>query len=623
MHIFSRKVTYLGVLFLFLMLGACVWFHPAQAQTALESVGTSSGLPTDNIAIIIARIIRIFLSILGIVAVLLVIYGGWLFMTSQGNPEKNKKAIAILKNTAIGLAIILTSFAIVSFVLSRLIDAAGLGGVSSISDQYIEPLSGSLGGGILEDHYPARNATDIPRNTKVIVTFKEAIDVNSMVEGYNDDPASTSVNADNILIYRTALGDTDALASEDVTVSFDAAQEIFVFDPVDLLGSVEEDTNYTVVLGSGILKADGNKAFSGVYGDGYTWTFEVSTQVDLTPPTVTYVIPAASASDPYDRNISIEITFSEAMDPVAVTGIYDAVTEFFDNAAVYKTDDSQVPGTFEIGNNYRTITFTTPDVCGEDPCGDEIYCLPGLETITVAAHAATLGTEPPGALMTAGTYDGLTDICGNSLDGDANGTAIGSDEDTVAGVGEGGTVITNDDYTWSFRTTDNVNDTVPEIVSLDPNLGEDEASNLDPVEIVFSTLMKSTTLNTTNISLWPDPIYAGETFYEMWFSVYKTDSATASTILINHPTLVSNADGGWDYYPVVTNDVKSSYQICLYPAYGPSITEGALNGCEAGVGEDREQTGEGVYCCDGTRSEEPCQTSSAGLALPYTYIINF
>ncbi len=614
MHFFSRKVTFLGVVFLFLTLGIGVWFHPALAQTALDSVGTASGLPTDNIAIIIARIIRIVLSILGIISVILILYGGWIFMTSQGDPTKVKKAIAIIKNTVIGLIIILTSYGIASFILDRLIDAAGLGGVSSVSAQYSEPLSGSLGGGILEDHYPARNATDIPRNTKIIVTFKEAISLDSLIDGYAVDATYTDLHVENVLIYPTALGETSALLADDVVVSYDTNHEIFVFDPVDLLGSAQEDTNYTVVLGDGITKADGEDAFTGVYGDGYQWTFEVSTEVDLTPPTVTYVIPPATSTDAYDRNISIEITFSEAMDPVAATGTYDGRAIFFDNAAVYQMTEGQlqVTGTFEIGNNYRTITFTTDDVCGVDPCGDEIYCLPGLQTIQVEAHAATLGTEPPGALMTAGTYDGLTDICGNSLDGDADETTIGSDTDTVTGLDETGAIITNDDYTWDFTTTNNVNDTVPEIVSLDPGVGEDEADNLDEVDVEFSVLMKATTLHTSSVSLWPDPLY------EMWFSVYKTDSTVATTVSISHPTLVSTADGGWDYYPVVTNDVKSSYQICLYPAYGPSAIDGSLTGCEAGIGSDREEAGE-VYCCDGIRSSAPCTSSTAGSALPYTY----
>ncbi|KKU31782.1 MAG: hypothetical protein UX57_C0013G0013 [Candidatus Uhrbacteria bacterium GW2011_GWE2_46_68] len=613
MHVFSRKLTFLGVIFLFLTLGIGAWFHSALAQTALDTVGTSSGLPTENIAIIIARIIRIVLSILGIIVVVLILYGGWIFMTSQGDPTKVKKAIAIIKNTVIGLIIILTSYAITSFILDRLIDAAGLGGVSSVSDQYIEPLSGSLGGGIIEDHYPARNAMDIPRNTKIIVTFKEAMDVASFVNGYADDTTSTDLNVGNVLIYPTALGETSAFLADGVVVSYDVHHEIFVFDPVDLLGSAEEDTNYTVVLGDGIVKADGEEAFTGVYGDGYQWTFEVSTEVDLTPPTVTYVIPPITSTDAFDRNISVEITFSEAMDPVAATGTYDGMSAFFDNAAVYQMTGGQyqVTGTFEIGNNYRTITFTTDDVCGVDPCGDEIYCLPGLQTIQVEAHAATLGTEPPGALMTSGTYDGLTDICGNSLDGDDSGTTIGSDLDTVTGLDETGAIITNDDYTWDFTTTNNVNDTVPEIISLDPGVGEDEADNLDEVDVEFSVLMKATTLSTSTVSLWPDP------FYEMWFSVHKTDSTTKTTVSITHPTLVSTEDGGWDYYPVITNDVKSSYQICLYPAYGPSATEGSLVGCEAGLGGDREETGE-VYCCDGVRSSTPCAASTGGFELPYT-----
>lgn len=74
--------------------------------------------PTD-LRVIVARIIQIVFSVLGIIAVVLVLYGGFMWMTAAGNEERVSKAKKVLTGSLIGLAIMLTSFAIVSFILNR------------------------------------------------------------------------------------------------------------------------------------------------------------------------------------------------------------------------------------------------------------------------------------------------------------------------------------------------------------------------------------------------------------------------------------------------------------------------------------------------------------------------
>ena len=105
----------LGAIFLFVQ-GA----FAAQLNVGLE-YAQSTGLGSQDIRIVIANIIRIILGFLGIIFVALIIYAGWLWMSSQGNEEKVSKAKDILKNAVIGLVIILSAFAIASFILNRLI----------------------------------------------------------------------------------------------------------------------------------------------------------------------------------------------------------------------------------------------------------------------------------------------------------------------------------------------------------------------------------------------------------------------------------------------------------------------------------------------------------------------
>ena len=546
---------------------------PAQAQQAFETLGAASGLPTDNIAVIIARIIRSVIGVTGIIAVGITLYAGYLYLTANGEPAKVDKAKTIARQAIIGLVIIFSAFGITTFILNALLGATfGNGSTSSSAAAYTEPLSGSLGAGSIEDHYPERNDTDIARNTKIFITFKQAVSLASVIDGYEDDSSATGLNAENILIYPTDEGSTGALTADDVVVSYNEDQTIFVFDPVEYLGSANEDMNYTVVLTPNMETADGSDLFSGAYSQGYEWTFEVSTEVDLTPPTVTSVIPRQDSEEA--RNISVEITFSEAMNPVATTGTYNPEDDdYFDNIQVDGDSSGQVTGEYTISNGYKTITFTTYDACAEDPCGDTIYCLPGNEQIDAQIHAATVdSSDPPQAVVSGTSYDGVVDAADNSLDGDEDGEA-------------------GDDYTWNFSTTDEIEDTVPHIVSMDPGIEEEDISQSGNIDIVFNTLLRGASLNTTSVQCWPDPVY------EMWWSVRREDDETQemTTVSIEHPTLVSNADGGWDYWPVLTEGIKSAYQICMYPAQGPDTCEDNTSA---------------PYCCNGSPSTSACTTDS-------------
>lgn len=597
--------------------------EPLQAELQdanLETFGAASGLATTSLPILVARIIRIFLTVIGIVFVVLVIYAGYLYLTARGEAEPIKKAGKILRNAIIGLAIILASYAITTFILNALLEASGLaGGVTTTAVNYTEPLSGSLGSGIIESHYPARNASDIPSNTRIFITFKEAIDIDSIISGYDEAAAagetSFDLNASNVLIYPTDQVDEDAgiseedvaLASAAVDVTFsdyeeeDGGPTTFVFDPVELLGSAASSMNYSVKLEPDILKADGSDAFSGNESDGYEWTFEVSTEVDLTPPYVVSVVPSAGGEE--DCNVVVSLTFSEAMDLVASTGAYGNGKTFSNIEVLSGEAGSQdnVEGVFSISNAYQTVEFVPSDVCGEDPCGDTIYCLPGSSDIEVQAHAAALSDDPPQADVSGGLFDGLVDAAGNSLDGDNDWGETG---------GEAG-----DDYSWSFETSAEVNDDVPVISAVSPGVEEEEIEVNADVEITFNILMQSSTISSFNINLVPDHTQT------LWYSLSRDDSdaGTASdssddysTAIIDHATLwesVENADGSityYLYYPVITNEVKSAWQICFHPADGPDESGSASTTC----GDD-----DFPYCCNGSASADPCQTINTGATL--------
>jgi len=101
-----------------LMVGALVLFSNMPiASAALLSpednlIGTEGDLRT-----LIRTVLNYFLGFLGLLTVVFIIYAGILYVTAGGNDENTTKAKGIIKNAAIGLIIILLSFALVNFVL--------------------------------------------------------------------------------------------------------------------------------------------------------------------------------------------------------------------------------------------------------------------------------------------------------------------------------------------------------------------------------------------------------------------------------------------------------------------------------------------------------------------------
>jgi len=69
---------------------------------------------------LIGAIVKAFLGVIGALAILVIIYGGVLYITAAGNEENLKKAKAAVTGAAIGLAVALLAYVIVDFVIKVL-----------------------------------------------------------------------------------------------------------------------------------------------------------------------------------------------------------------------------------------------------------------------------------------------------------------------------------------------------------------------------------------------------------------------------------------------------------------------------------------------------------------------
>src|SRR3989344_2016440 len=122
--------------------------NQSNSQEALNQLKAAGGASGANIAgsgpkdprVIVAVIIRTALQLIGIVFVVLIVYAGFLWMTAGGEEEKASQAKKLIFNAVIGLAVILSSYAIAYFVFRSLLGATsganpfGYGGYSNVTN---------------------------------------------------------------------------------------------------------------------------------------------------------------------------------------------------------------------------------------------------------------------------------------------------------------------------------------------------------------------------------------------------------------------------------------------------------------------------------------------------------
>lgn len=95
--------------------GICLPSNPFPGNNGLAAGGDTGAQG------LITTVIKYLLRFAGVIAVIMVIYGGYVFMTSGGSEEAATKGKQILTYSIIGLAVIILAYAIVSAVTNFLI----------------------------------------------------------------------------------------------------------------------------------------------------------------------------------------------------------------------------------------------------------------------------------------------------------------------------------------------------------------------------------------------------------------------------------------------------------------------------------------------------------------------
>jgi hypothetical protein len=97
--------------------------------TGLGYIG-GTGLGTADLKDTIVGVLNIALGFLGIVAVIIILMGGFKYMTAGGDTAKVDKAKQLIYAGIIGLVIILAAYAVATFVISNILKQTGGGTVS-------------------------------------------------------------------------------------------------------------------------------------------------------------------------------------------------------------------------------------------------------------------------------------------------------------------------------------------------------------------------------------------------------------------------------------------------------------------------------------------------------------
>jgi len=314
--------------------------------------GAGSGLTSVDIRVAAIRVIRTVLGILGIIALGLLIYGGVVWMTSGGNPQKIELAKKILLNTLIGLIIILLAFAIVQYVFKILEGSQDDGGFSCspgvcygcqrcLSDGVNLITDLSCSSCKLPPPIPSRFELQSMQTSHVGTNEKKDVYTCSRVQAiFNRNIDANTISQNNDLKIVAEGGSVNG--------SFTTFGNVLIFTPPGdpsefpnkgkkheyyLPTSIQEDSNDQLSFSACSLGAECDVA-----PPPYArWDFEVGLTGDLDAPQIVGTYPRNDLANP-DMNVSmtpiIDVTFNEnidittlaeiEIDPITHTAIYYA-----------------------------------------------------------------------------------------------------------------------------------------------------------------------------------------------------------------------------------------------------------------------------------------------------------
>lgn len=404
---------------------ALVFVSPASAlDVGTNEITNTIQLSAESPIKIASRIINIFMMSLGTIAVGLIIFAGFKWMTSGGNEENIAAAKKILRNAVIGLVIILSSWGITAFILGRLLgDTNNQGGnILGGNKNGVNLGASALGSCTVQSVYPEPEQKEVPRNTAVMITFMEDVDFSTICVdaasnacACDNTSACEKLNKEYFKIYEGALQPDSASPVEAIVRHSD--NRTLVVTPVLPLGSPSGNTWYTTYLSNDIKALSGcpnGAASCGMFDtcatDYYRWQFEVNNKLDLTPPQVVLggIFPEA---DGLADTVNVNSALAVATGRFRVIGVPKTYIPAHVDSVVSTPSGAQV-GTVSLESTYNETTqsvFSVTSILGDKAqlykgsvslgvatFNNNSVTFPGYFTLTIGGD----GSHPVGYLWT-------------------------------------------------------------------------------------------------------------------------------------------------------------------------------------------------------------------------------
>lgn len=331
----------------------------ALAQTAdvalegLDTVGTTAGLSAQDPTVIVARIIRAGLGILGMIAMIILMYGGFLWMTAGGNQDKVARAKRLIINAGVGVFIILASIGITQLVLEALINATNEnGGGGTTTDGGYD---GGLGGGSgsvfsITMHQPTGQVAI--RNVVPQITFSKNLD------------ASTVTSENIVFSYEDGAEIPGELTVSGNRVSFVPATPCP--DPNADRGCFNENALVNVAVDTDIKSSTGTLLTCA--NNLCTSSFTTGTLVDTENPVASFELPDDGAGVPSDSLVDAQVSATDdaqvsVAEFAASDLVFDSVPASGDNLTDVVVSTVWDTTGLLNGSTYR-LTATVFDIAG-------------------------------------------------------------------------------------------------------------------------------------------------------------------------------------------------------------------------------------------------------------------
>jgi len=349
-------MKYLSKILLLLTIGlfglGIVGIAPVHAQdvidqTAFQEFAVEAGFGgSADIRVIIGRLIRTALSFAGLVLIVYIMYGGFLWMTSGGETEKVKKARSTIINAIIGIVIVFSSWAITTFIINSLVGAVtgggGSGGVGS------EPPGGCPGcppeyDGFAVESYGCATGELTNMNLVVTVLFSQNVEPDSVKSNFKIYQGGNEVDGSFTFGYKS--------------ISFVSGAECVGF-PGEYCFDAGAD--YTVQIGLGLESIGGDLIDCGE-GVGCKSGFSIAAGagIDNDNPVVTMTDPQDGDYLPVGEVTSVQ---ASATDTGGV------------NQVLFRVDESEVDIGIEMTEGLYSGTWDAPEQGGQEVYAQAFDC---------------------------------------------------------------------------------------------------------------------------------------------------------------------------------------------------------------------------------------------------------